>query len=80
MLFRSVSIYNESYTLKSNGNDERILEVVAHVDKMMHSIGDKQSNLSTKDLAILASMNITEEFFKLKNEYQQLIELINEEV
>ena len=40
---------------------------------------DKQERLDYRDVAVLAAMNITEEYFKLQQEYQELLSIVDEE-
>lgn len=53
--------------------------ITAHVDQMMHKVGDDQTRLDYRDVAVLAAMNITEEYFKLQREYQELLSIVDEE-
>lgn len=76
----TVAIYGQSYTLRVTSETEAAVAKVAdYVDEMMHKVGDKQNHLDFRDVAVLAAMNITEEYFRLKEDYQQLVEVIEEE-
>lgn len=61
-----VNIYGEEYNIRSDGDEEYIREVSGYVDRKMREIADKTSNKSPSRVAILAALNITDEFFKEK--------------
>ena len=72
----SVEIYGETYTMKVSDDRQRMMEIVEMVDSMMRQIG--QNQLSYKHVAVLAALNIAEEYFKLKDDYQLLINILEE--
>lgn len=72
----SVEIYGETYTMKVSDDRQRMMEIVEMVDGMMRQIG--QNQLSYKHVAVLAALNIAEEYFKLKDDYQLLINILEE--
>ena len=55
------------------------MDIAGHVDYMMHKIGDNQPKLDYRDVAVLAAMNIAEEYYQLQQDYQALIDMIDEE-
>jgi cell division protein ZapA len=59
-----VNIYGEEYTVRSDGDEEYIREVSGYVDRKMREIAEKIPNKSPSRVAILAALNITDEFFK----------------
>lgn len=62
----NVEIYGHIYTLRVTPEEKAQVEAItAHVDQMMHKVGDDQTRLDYRDVAVLAAMNITEEYFKL---------------
>lgn len=75
----SVNIYGETYHMKANDDHERIMEIVNMVDGHMRQIGEKMSSLKYKDIAVLAALNIAEEYFKLRDDYNELVRLIDED-
>jgi len=68
-----VNIYGEEYTVRSNGDEEYIRRVSGYVDKKMRDIAEKASNKSPSRVAILAALNITDEYFKEKSKETQNI-------
>lgn len=59
-----VNIYGEEYTVRSDGDEEYIRMVSGYVDRKMREIAEKMSNKSPSRVAILAALNITDEFFR----------------
>ena len=76
----NVEIYGHIYTLRVTPEEKAQVEAItAHVDQMMHKVGDDQTRLDYRDVAVLAAMNITEEYFKLQRDYQELLSIVDEE-
>ena len=76
----NVEIYGQLYTLRVAPEEKVQVEAIAaHVDQMMHKIGDGQNRLDYRDVAVLAAMNIAEEYAKLQQEYQELVAIVDEE-
>lgn len=75
----SVEIYGETYNMKMTEDQEKMIKIVGLVDTMMHEVGDKQPMLHYKDVAVLAALNLSERYFKLQEDYQVLLDLIEEE-
>src|SRR5579862_7168097 len=74
----TVTIYGNEYTLKGEADPNYIAELAKYVDNKMNDIGKKSSAPAAK-VAILASMNIADEFHRLekaKNENLKLIETL----
>ena len=76
----NVEIYGHIYTLRVTPEEKAQVEAItAHVDQMMHKVGDDQTRLDYRDVAVLAAMNISEEYFKLQRVYQELLSIVAEE-
>lgn len=76
----SVDIYGQKYTLRVTPEEkENVLAIANHVDKMMHKVGDNQSRLDYRDVAVLAAMNLAEDYFRLQREYEEILAIVNEE-
>jgi len=76
----NVELFGQKYTFRASAEErQKLLAVAAHVDAMMHKIGDGQSKLDYRDVAVLAAMHIAEEYYQLEQDYQALIEMLDEE-
>ena len=76
----SVDIYGQLYNLRVTPEEkERVLAIARHVDSMMKKVADRQGRLDYRDVAVLAAMNLTEEYFKLQQAYEEILAIVNEE-
>ncbi len=75
----TVEVFGERYSLKSDIELERVLQVAALVDERMKKISKGNLCLSPGRVAILAALTIAEEFLQLENNYKQLIKMVEEE-
>ena len=76
----SVDIYGQLYNLRVTPEEkERVLAIAHHVDNMMKKVADSQGRLDYRDVAVLAAMNLTEEYFKLQQAYEEILAIVNEE-
>lgn len=75
----TVEVFGELYSLKSDIELEQVLKVAALVDERMKKISKANSCLSLNRVAILAALNIAEEFLQLEHNYKQLIKMVEEE-
>lgn len=74
----TVEIYGQQYHISgaSHGN---IRQVASHVDEMMRKIADKNSKLDIKSLAVLSAVNIANEYLELKQVYEEMMHLIEDD-
>ena len=68
-----VTIYGQEYPIRGRGNEEYIRKVACYVDERMVQIEEQTSISSPARLAILAALNIADEFFALQQEKDQLL-------
>lgn len=73
-----VEIYNDTYNIKGNCDEKHILQIADYVDKKMNHIGQRNPHLSLKQIAVLTSINIADELFKLQNDYDKLVQVLEE--
>jgi cell division protein ZapA len=75
----TVEIFGETYCLKSDAELGQVITVAAVVDSRMKKIAQKNLRLSPAKVAVLAALNIAEEFLQLEKDYKQLIQMVEEE-
>ena len=76
----NVELFGQKYTFRASAEErQKVLSIASHVDSMMHKVGDGQAKLDYRDVAVLAAMNIAEEYYQLQQDYQALIDMIDEE-
>ena len=59
----TVKIYGQEYTFSSGKSRDRIITIANHVDETIKGLVEKGAGGSVSKLAMLASINIAEEFF-----------------
>src|SRR5690242_8619364 len=62
-----VEIYNQTYSIRSDGDNEYILDLADYVDKKMREISQGTLTVDSLKVAILAALHIADEFYQLKN-------------
>jgi len=64
--FHQVEIFGQSYNLRGEGDTAYITEVAAYVDKMMREVSSNTGIADTLKVAILASLNVADDYLTLK--------------
>lgn len=74
----TLTIHGVDYTLRSAYGKEKVDSIVELVNMKMAEVAQYQPKLNYKDIAVLAALNMAEEYLALKEEYEQLLDIINE--
>lgn len=75
----AVEIFGQKYNVKGQESEEYIKEIAKYVDEKMKEINDNSCKLPPIKVAVLTALNLADELYKLKQEHQWLINLIDEE-
>ncbi|CAN5728403.1 cell division protein ZapA [soil metagenome] len=67
-----VEIYNQNYSIRSDGDNEYIHRLAEYVDGKMRDISSGTLTVDSLKVAILAALHIADEFHQLKNQQQQV--------
>ena len=67
-----IKILGQELAVTSDAEDDEVANVVRFVNDKMEEIVRSRDGLRTLDVAILAALNISEEFFKLKGVSEDL--------
>ena len=67
-----VEIFGQSYQIKAGADPEYIKNIATHVDHRMKEIAQGTPTVDSLKIAVLASLNITDEFFQLKRQKQDV--------
>jgi len=59
-----VEILGREYTVKSDEGEERVKDIAAHVNRKIKEVSESGQTVSTLNLAILAALNIANDYFK----------------
>lgn len=64
-----VEIFGQSYNLRGEGDPKYITEIASYVDKVMHDVSDNTGVADTLKVAILAALNIADDYLSVKNKH-----------
>jgi cell division protein ZapA len=73
-----VSILDERYVLKGKESPEYLEMLAYQINKRLQQVQGMNSRLSMVQTAILTAVNLLDEYTKLQQEYQSLMELLDE--
>lgn len=62
-----VEIYNQTYNIRSDGDNDYIMRLAEYVDSKMREISSGTLTVDSLKVAILAALHIADEFHQLKN-------------
>jgi len=66
-----VEIYNQTYNIRSDGDNNYILRLAEYVDSKMREISSGTLTVDSLKVAILAALHIADEYHQLKNQQEQ---------
>lgn len=67
-----VEIYNQTYSIRSDGDNEYIMNLAEYVDGKMREISSGTFTVDSLKVAILAALHIADEFHQLKMQQKQV--------
>jgi cell division protein ZapA len=67
-----VEIYNQTYSIRSDGDNEYIFELAEYVDRKMREIASGTMTIDSLKVGILAALHIADELHQLKAQQQQI--------
>ncbi len=74
-----VQIGGMEYSLKADVGSEYVQSIAAYVDEKFRRLSEKTSVKSPTKIAVLTALNIADEFFRLQEKYDQLVQKVEEE-
>lgn len=66
-----VEIYNQTYSIRSDGDNEYIQTLAKYVDGKMRAISSGTLTVDSLKVAILAALHIADEYHQAKDEHAQ---------
>lgn len=72
-----VEIFGDYYTLKGHESPEYMRTVAQMVNKKMLEINQRNPKLSTNNVAVLTAVNLVDELLKLKEQYDNLLQMMD---
>ena len=67
-----VEIYGQNYQIRAGADSEYIRNIARYVDIKMREIASGTPTVDSLKIAVLAALNITDEFFQLKRQKQDV--------
>ncbi len=64
-----VEIYNQTYSIRSDGDNDYILDLAEYVDSKMREISSGTLTVDSLKVAILAALHIADEYHQLKSTF-----------
>lgn len=61
-----VVLLNQKFNLKSESSEKYVQKVADYVNKKLFDIQEKTKSVSSLNVALLAALNIADDFFKMK--------------
>jgi len=72
-----VVIYNQTYNLRSDHDEEYIKQLAEHVDRRMNEIASATMTVDSLRVAILAALQIADELYQARREVEETEEEIS---
>lgn len=72
----TIEIFGQHYTLKGTASSNHIRLVAGYVDDKMSQLAESNPRLDGRKVAVLTAVNIADEYFRLKEEYEELLRII----
>lgn len=67
-----VDIYDQSYNVNAGNNEAYFRELAAYVDTKMREVADATRMVDSVKVAVLAALNIADEFFTVRSRQEEI--------
>jgi len=67
-----IEIYDQSYNVSADQNEEYLHELAAYVDAKMRTVAEATRTVDSVKVAVLAALNIADELFSLRERQQEI--------
>ena len=75
-----IEIYDQEYHVKGSLNPAYLEELARYVDGKMRSIATRSHNVDTVRVAVLAALNIADEYHQMKTKYETITQRVEQKV
>lgn len=75
-----VVIYDQEYFMRGDLNQEYIQKLAQYLDTKMRSIAERTRTVDTLRVAMLAALNVADEYHQLKAQYEDVTERLDQKV
>ena len=73
-----VVIYDQEYFMRGDLNQEYIQKLATYLDTKMRSIAERTRTVDTVRVAMLAALNVADEYHQMKAKYEKATQNIDE--
>jgi cell division protein ZapA len=75
-----IEIYGQKYRIRVKGDEDEkyIGRLTSHVDQKMREIGEKSRSVDPFKIAVLAALNIADEYYLSRQQLDQLNDIIGQ--
>jgi cell division protein ZapA len=67
-----IEIYDQSYNVNADQNEEYLRELASYVDGKMRTVAQATRTVDSLKVAVLAALNIADELFALRERQQEI--------
>ena len=75
-----VVIYDQEYFMRGDLNQEYIQKLARYLDTKMRSIAERTRTVDTLRVAMLAALNVADEYHQLKARYEEVTQQMDQKV
>ena len=75
-----VVIYDQEYFMRGDLNEEYIQKLARYLDTKMRSIAERTRTVDSVRVAILAALNVVDEYHQLKATHEEVTEHLDQKV
>lgn len=74
----TVTVGGEHYTIRGDSEPDRVQKVAAIFDERLRLTERSYPSLSPAKAAVLAALNLTDDYLRLQEDYQQLLAMVKQ--
>ena len=74
----TVNVGGENYTITGDSEPERVQKVAALFDEKLRQTERAYPSLSPAKAAVLTGLNLTDEYLRIQEDYQQLLIIVKQ--
>jgi cell division protein ZapA len=75
-----VVIYDQEYFMRGDLNQEYIQKLATYLDTKMRSIAERTRTVDTLRVAMLAALNVADEYHQIKARYEEVTQHLDQKV
>lgn len=80
MELKTVNFLGRSFSFRTDLKDEEIEEVIRKVEELHKTLSEKTGIVSTVEVAVMTSLLLSEELFKLRREKEKIEEEVDNRI